>query len=201
MSPPAVLRPAPAVAAAPARKAAPASLRPAAARIDADGVFTGYASLFGVPDLVGDVVMPGAFRGSLARRGAAGVKLLYQHEAAEPIGLWLDLSEDDTGLRVTGRIHAGTARGREVASLVDAGILDGLSIGFRTLRARSEPRSGIRRVAEVDLWEISVVTFPMLPGARIARLPAERAAKAGSLARRLDRLAAGLAANARRPGA
>lgn len=146
--------------------------------IDADGVFTGYASLFGVPDLVGDMVMPGAFRASLARRGTEGVKLLYQHDAGRPIGRWIEIAEDERGLRVTGRIHGEVAAGREVRSLVLAGILDGLSIGFRTLKARSDPRAGLRRLAEVDLWEISVVTFPMLPGARIAR-PSERRGATG----------------------
>jgi HK97 family phage prohead protease len=137
-------------------------------RLTGDGVFAGYASLFGVPDLVGDVVEPGAFRATLARRGSAGVKLLWQHIATEPLGRWLAIEEDAKGLRVTGRIHAGIARGREVRSLVEAGILDGLSIGFRTVRARTDPRTGLRHVTEVDLWEISIVTFPMLPGARIA---------------------------------
>jgi HK97 family phage prohead protease len=137
-------------------------------RLGRDGVFAGYASLFGVPDLVGDVVEPGAFRATLARRGAAGVKLLWQHRAAEPVGRWIAIEEDRKGLAVTGRLHDGLVRGREARALVEAGILDGLSIGFRTVRARSDPRTGLRHVAEVDLWEISLVTFPMLPGARIA---------------------------------
>lgn len=140
--------------------------------VDDDGVFFGYASLFGVTDLVGDLMMPGAFQASLQRRGVDGIKLLHQHEPAAPVGRWLDLKEDDRGLKVRGQLHAGTSRGREVLSLMRAGILDGLSIGFRTVRARSEPKTGIRRVAEVDLWEISIVTFPMLPGARVGQVAA-----------------------------
>jgi uncharacterized protein len=147
---------------APERRAAPD--RP---RMAPGGVFSGYASLFGVPDLTGDVVLPGAFRGSIERRGAGGIKLLYQHDPGEPLGLWLSLAEDDSGLKVVGRIHAEIERGRDVISLIEAGILDGLSIGFRTVRARTDAKTGMRRVAEIDLWEISVVTFPMLPGARI----------------------------------
>ncbi|WP_181708745.1 HK97 family phage prohead protease [Chthonobacter rhizosphaerae] len=131
------------------------------------GVFQGYASLFGVTDLTGDMVLPGAFAATLARRGAAGVKLLYQHDPAEPIGRWLDIRETDRGLRVTGQILADTVKGRDAVALIETGILDGLSIGFRTVRARTDRKTGVRRVAEVDLWEISVVTFPMLPGARI----------------------------------
>ncbi len=141
--------------------------------MDATGTFTGYASLFGVTDLAGDVVLPGAFRGSLAARGAGGVKLLYQHDPAEPLGRWLDIAEDAKGLRVTGLLHPEVAKAREVLSLMKAGILDGLSIGFRTVKARTDAKSGVRRVAEVDLWEISIVTFPMLPGARVTSVESE----------------------------
>ena len=133
-------------------------------------VFSGYASLFNVADLSGDMLLPGAFRASLARQGAAGVKMLYQHDPAKPIGRWLQIEEDGKGLRVTGLLHTEVAAAREVQSLIDAGILDGLSIGFRTVRARTDAATGIRRIAEVDLWEVSVVTFPMLPSARIDRL-------------------------------
>jgi uncharacterized protein len=164
--------------------------------LDGEGVFSGYASLFGVADLTGDVVLPGAFRTSIGRRGAAGIKLLYQHDAAVPLGRWLKVEEDEKGLKVTGRIHAGIERGREVLSLIEAGILDGLSIGFRTVRARTDRKTGLRRVAEVDLWEISVVTFPMLPGARIGAIVGgeTRGAPAPSrVARRLRTMAARMA--------
>ena len=145
-------------------KFAPADLT----EVDADGTFTGYASLFGVADLGRDIVMPGAFRDSLRRRGAGGVKMLYQHDPADPIGVWLDLREDDRGLRATGRLMTEIARAREVLSLMRAGVLDGLSIGFRTVRGRQDRKSGTRRLLEIDLWEISVVTFPLLPDARVA---------------------------------
>lgn len=151
-----------------------AALAADAAAIRADGwsgdVFSGYASLFNVADLSGDMLLPGAFRASLGRRGGAGVKMLYQHDPARPIGRWLQIDEDRKGLRVTGLLHTEVAAAREARSLIGAGILDGLSIGFRTVRARSDAATGIRRIAEVDLWEVSVVTFPMLPAARIDRL-------------------------------
>lgn len=140
----------------------------AAPQTSDDGRFAGYASLFGVPDLTGDIVMPGAFAQSLKRRRPEGIKLLYQHDPGQPIGRWVSIEEDARGLRVVGEILPDLALGRETLALVRAGILDGLSIGFRTIRARRDARSGHRRVAEVDLWEISIVTFPMLPGARIA---------------------------------
>ena len=138
-----------------------------------DGHFTGYASLFGVPDLGRDVVQAGAFTASLRQRGAAGVRMLWQHDPAEPIGRWQALAEDARGLRVEGRLNLAVQRAREIDALMREGALDGLSIGFRTVAAR--PRGGFRQLHAVDLWEISLVTFPLQPGARVAQgpLPAE----------------------------
>jgi hypothetical protein len=132
-----------------------------------DGTFEGYASLFGVADLGKDVVAPGAFAASLAARGAAGIRMLWQHDPAEPIGRWLSLAEDARGLRVRGALNLAVARAREIHALMLDGAVDGLSIGFRVERARTD-RAGLRRIERLDLWEISVVTFPMLPGARVA---------------------------------
>lgn len=151
--------------------------------VDTDGSFEGYASVFGAEDMAHDVVLPGAFKTSLAQRGAQGVKLLFQHDPAEPIGVWLELAEDTKGLYARGRLMPEVARAREVLSLMRAGALDGLSIGFRAIKGAREARSGIRRLREIDLWEISIVTFPMLAEARVqtvksgpfaGRLPTER---------------------------
>jgi len=135
--------------------------------VDAEGVFSGYASLFGEEDLGRDIVMPGAFAASLKKRGIAGIKMLFQHDPAQPIGVWKEIREDARGLFVRGQLMIEVARAREVLALMRAGALDGLSIGFRTLRGRTEAVSGVRRLFEIDLWEISVVTFPMLADARI----------------------------------
>lgn len=124
----------------------------------------GYASLWGVADLTGDVAAPGAFADSLARSGARGVRMLHQHEARSIVGVWDEMVEDERGLRVRGRIHDWSAEARFARSLARAGALDGLSIGFRTGRARRDGR--LRVLVAVDLWEVSLVTFPMLPGAR-----------------------------------
>lgn len=129
--------------------------------------FRGYASLFNVEDQARDLVMPGAFRASLARRGPDGVRMLFQHDPAEPIGVWDEIREDARGLYVTGRLIAGVARAEEVAALIRTGAIDGLSIGFRAVKASRDARLGVRRLYEIDLWEISIVTFPMLPGARV----------------------------------
>jgi HK97 family phage prohead protease len=131
------------------------------------GVFEGYASVFGMMDSGGDVIMPGAFAASLQKRGAAGVKMLWQHQASEPIGVWTEIIEDRRGLRVRGRLDLSVARAREALSLLRFGAVDGLSIGFRTTRARTDKKNGVRKLFEIDLWEISVVTFPMLTQARI----------------------------------
>jgi HK97 family phage prohead protease len=131
------------------------------------GVFEGYASVFGLIDSGRDEVVPGAFAASLMKRGASGVKMLWQHRAAEPIGQWTSISEDRRGLRVTGRLNLAVARAREVLALMRERAVDGLSIGFKAGRSAIDRKTGIRRLYAVDLWEISVVTFPMLPQARI----------------------------------
>jgi uncharacterized protein len=136
--------------------------------VEADGSFSGYASIFGETDLNRDVVEPGAFLKSLRRRGAGGVPMLFQHDPATPIGVWEEIREDRRGLFVRGRLMPEVAKAREVLALMRAGAIDGLSIGFRTVRGRTDARTGVRRLLEVDLWEISVVTFPMLPAARVS---------------------------------
>lgn len=126
----------------------------------------GYASLWGVADLNGDVVQAGAFADSLARTGAQGVRMLSQHDARTVVGVWQDIVEDERGLFVRGRIEDWSAEARFAAALSRAGAMDGLSIGYRTARARRQGR--LRVLSEVDLWEVSLVTFPMLPGARFS---------------------------------
>jgi HK97 family phage prohead protease len=138
--------------------------------VEVDGSFEGYASLFNREDMSHDVVLPGAFAESLAQRGAQGVKMLYQHDANQPIGVWAALKEDKRGLYAQGRLMPEVAKAREVHALMRAGALDGLSIGFRTVKGRRDRASGVRRLEKVDLWEISVVTFPLLPEARVATM-------------------------------
>ncbi|MCZ7595257.1 MAG: HK97 family phage prohead protease [Hyphomicrobium sp.] len=138
--------------------------------VEVDGSFEGYASLFNREDLAGDVVAPGAFAESIRKRGPTGIKLLFQHDANQPIGVWTQLREDARGLYAHGRLMPEVARAREVHALMRAGALDGLSIGFRTVKGRRDRQSGVRRLEKIDLWEISVVTFPLLPEARVAAM-------------------------------
>jgi len=149
-------------------------------------VVRGYASLFDVADHHHDVVAPGAFRASLKARGA-GVRMLWQHDPAQPIGVWTRLIEDERGLYVEGRLTPEVARAAEAWALIRAGALDGLSIGYNTVRAAADPDTGVRRLLEIDLWEVSLVTFPACPGATIRR------SAAGTLIASLERAARALA--------
>jgi HK97 family phage prohead protease len=125
----------------------------------------GWAAIYGAVDLKGDVIEPGAFAASLKRMGAGQVKLLAQHANENPIGRWLSFEERERGLYATGEITKLTQAGAETAHLIEEGILDGLSIGFTAIK--SETLKGGRRILEAALWEISIVTFPMAPAARL----------------------------------
>lgn len=135
-----------------------------------DGTFTGYASLFGVTDLGGDSVQPGAFTKSLKSKPAGKVKMLRGHDTSEPIGVWTRIEEDSRGLRATGQLILTTVKGRETYELLKAGALDGLSIGYRTKKESYDRTKKIRLLNELDLFEISLVVFPMLPSATISRV-------------------------------
>ena len=130
---------------------------------------SGYASLFGDVDQGGDVVQSGAYAACLTAVAAAGrrIKMLWQHDPAQPIGVWDEVREDAKGLFVKGRILSSVEKGREAAALIAAGAIDGLSIGYRTVKATKNTK-GQRLLSELELWEVSLVTFPMLPSARVA---------------------------------
>jgi uncharacterized protein len=145
------------------------------------GVFTGYASLFNKRDGAGDIVMPGAFKESLKKRGVENIRMLFQHDPSEPVGTWVDVYENERGLFVRGRLDRNVQRGRELFSLLESGGLDGLSIGFKTVAARQDRAAKTRRIYTIDLWEISLVTFPMLEGARVSTVKSRAWAKADSL--------------------
>ena len=133
-------------------------------------VIEGYASRFGLPDQGGDIVAKGAFGASLARLAVKGdkVRMLWQHDPTKPIGVWDEIREDATGLWVKGRLLSEVTLAREAATLIEAGAIDGLSIGYRTIRAEKDQK-GRRVLSEVELWEVSLVTFPMLPEAKLGR--------------------------------
>ena len=131
---------------------------------DQDGAFEGYASVFGIVDQGMDVVERGAFNKSLGKRR---VKMLWQHDMAQPIGVWDEIQENERGLFVRGRLLKEVDKGREAMALLRAGAIDSMSIGYRTIEAVPEAEGRVRKLTEVDLYEISLVTFPMLPDAKV----------------------------------
>lgn len=155
--------------------------------ISDEGEFEGYASTFGNSDLHGQAVIAGAFTKSLGRRPAGKVKMLRDHDSAEPIGVWTELKEDGRGLRAKGRLILETLRGRETHALMKAGALDSLSIGYRTIKDTIDQAKKVRLLHEVDLLEISVVTFPANPKAAVQAVKGNDPDRARELVRAIQR--------------
>ena len=133
------------------------------------GTFSGYGSVFGVIDTYNEIVAPGAFSESLAGQKAKGrlPAMLWQHRSAEPIGVYTAMAEDDLGLKVEGQIAMSTVRGAEAHSLLKMGALSGLSIGYMPREDSYDKVNGITTLKKVDLWEVSLVTFPANDAARV----------------------------------
>jgi HK97 family phage prohead protease len=138
--------------------------------------FAGYAAIFDRPDRGGDVVRPGAFERSLKRRGRA-VPLLWQHDPARPVGRIEYLREDRRGLRVIARLSGGSA-GREAAALLREGAVAGLSFGYAVRRSSG---AAPRALEDVELVEISLVTLPMQPKARVHALEDQASSGSGAM--------------------
>lgn len=139
---------------------------------DDDGSFEGYASIFNNKDLGNDVIRQGAFTKTITGRKASSIKLLYQHKTDEPIGVIDSLEEDKRGLKIKGRLAMGTQKGREVFELMKMGALDSMSIGYRLQPDgyKYDDKNKRRVIKEVDLMEVSMVTFPMNPKAKITKV-------------------------------
>ena len=137
--------------------------------VSEEGAFDGYGSVFHVADRSNDVVAPGAFAQTLTRTGGE-VRMLWQHDPSEPIGVWNSIQEDTHGLKVACRLLLDVQRGAEALALLKAGALDGLSIGYSVVEATVDPNTGLRTLTELDLWEISLVTFQACPGAAVHRV-------------------------------
>ena len=141
-----------------------------------EGVFSGYASTFGNVDNGNDIVAKGAFTKSLAERPASKVKLLSQHKTDEPIGIFTEVFEDSKGLFVRGKLALGTQKGRETYELMKLGAIDGMSIGFRANPEKQiyNESKRTRTLKEVQLLEISLVTFPMNERAMVQSIKGEK---------------------------
>ncbi|GAB4184023.1 MAG: HK97 family phage prohead protease [Thalassobaculales bacterium] len=142
-----------------------------ASAIEPDGTFAGYGSVFGTIDAFGDTIASGAFRASLAQHAARGTMpaLLWQHRDEAPIGTWLSMEEDATGLACVGKLTLSVAQAAEAYALLKARSITGLSIGFKAVAWTNAP-SGVRLLTEIDLWEVSIVTFPANLAARVTEV-------------------------------
>jgi uncharacterized protein len=143
-----------------------------------DGSIEGYGSVFGVKDNYEDIIAPGAFAASLKTHKAAGTMpaMLWQHDADEPIGVWTEMVEDSKGLRVKGQLCLETSCGKEAHALLKMGALNGLSIGFISRQWSYDTETDVRTLTEIDLWEVSLVTFPANEKARITGVKASSVA-------------------------
>lgn len=137
--------------------------------ISDDGTFSGYGSVFNVQDSYDDIIVPGAFAESLAAHKEKGTlpALLWQHRSGEPVGVYTGMEEDSVGLKVDGQLALKTARGAEAHELLKMKAITGLSIGFMTREDSYDRLTGIRTLKKLDLWEVSLVTFPANESARI----------------------------------
>ncbi|WP_299733862.1 HK97 family phage prohead protease [uncultured Endozoicomonas sp.] len=141
--------------------------------VSESGEFSGYGSVFGVKDSYSDIVLPGAFNASLAswREKNKLPAMLWQHRMDEPIGIYTKMEEDDEGLYVEGRllIDADPLAKRAHAHM-QAGSLSGLSIGYSLKDYEWDKDKGAWMLKEIDLWEVSLVTFPANDEARISEV-------------------------------
>ena len=129
--------------------------------IDETGKFSGYASIFNIKDSCNDVVLPNAFKKSLAlKTKPQNIKLLWQHSQTQPIGVINKIKEDNIGLYVEGKILMDVKKGKEAYSLMKSGAVSGLSIGYNVKKSFYNKKNQVRTISEVDLWEVSLVTFP-----------------------------------------
>ena len=137
-----------------------------------DGTVEGYGSVFGVRDNYDDVIAKGAFIQSLKDHKAAGTMpaMLWQHDAEKPIGVWTAMVEDEKGLRIKGQLAMETVRGKEAHALLKMGALNGLSIGFMSKEWSYDRETEVRTLTAIDLWEVSLVTFPANEKARVTNV-------------------------------
>lgn len=156
-------------------------------RVGDAGELEGLASTFNNVDLTGDIVAPGAFRATIREHRAAKTMpaLLWSHDASAPVGVWTEMREDSVGLRMKGRLSLETVRGAEARALAMDGAL-GLSIGFRTRDAGYE--KGRRVLKDLQLFEVSLVSIPANPAARLTSVKSAVAPGDGAATRALVRI-------------
>lgn len=132
--------------------------------IEENGLFSGYASVFNVVDKQNDLILPGAFKENLNKNK---IKLLWQHDPSDPIGNIVDIYENDVGLYITAHLLLGVQKAKEAYLMLKAGTIDGLSIGYIPIKHDIDHETGARILKQVELWEISLVTFPANSAAQV----------------------------------
>lgn len=140
-----------------------------------DGVFEGYAAVFGNVDAWNDIVMAGAFKASLKEHKGKKTMpaLLWQHDAKQPLGVWLSMAEDAHGLLVKGQLlRNDVQKAAEAYALLKAGAISGMSIGYIARDYSIDEKSWVRTLKKVDLVEASLVTFPANEEARVTGVKA-----------------------------
>jgi hypothetical protein len=142
----------------------------------ADGTIEGYASVFNLLDRGGDIVQRGAFKSSLStwRKKKSLPPMLWSHNPEDPIGIWTEITEDDTGLKVRGELILDVPQAKSVYALLKRGAVSGLSIGYMTQDYDWDRNTGARHLKKVDLWEISLCAIPMLEEAQVSGVKARK---------------------------
>ena len=144
--------------------------------VDESGQVQGLGSVFGNVDSAGERVVAGAFGTSIRKHHSQGTMpaMLWQHRMAEPVGRWSAMQEDGVGLRMVGQINLNTTRGRDAYEHLKADDISGLSIGYREIKTR--PNGQVVDLLELDLMEVSIVSMPANPRARVTGVKAESSA-------------------------
>lgn len=134
------------------------------------GTIEGYGSIYNVVDRGADIVLPGAFKKSLAdwRKRKQMPPMLWQHDSWTPVGIWTEIEEDEKGLKVKGQLVLDVPQAAQAHALMKAGVINSLSIGYETKEAAFDRQTGVRSIKQADLWEVSLVTFPMNRDATIS---------------------------------
>ncbi|HTN60740.1 MAG TPA: HK97 family phage prohead protease [Devosia sp.] len=166
-----------------------------------DGEITGYGAIFSKEDQGGDIILPGAFKKTLTdiERTKQVIPILWQHNRDMPIGVWNTFAEDDRGLKCSGTLFGGLQQARDALYLLKRKGIKGLSIGYRTVEADIDQKTFVRKIKTLQLFEVSLVTFPMQPKANITQvktdlsIPTERemeeAYREGGLSQREAKIA------------
>lgn len=140
--------------------------------IEENGTFSGYASVFNIIDEQDDIILPGAFTETILKK-AGRIKLLWQHQHDEPIGNILEINENKVGLYIVANLLLDLQKAREAYVMLKSGTIDSLSIGYVPLQYDIDQKTGVRSLNKVDLWEVSLVTFPANSHSRVINVKAK----------------------------